>query len=192
MVISLHCCPEFRAKTDERLKSFMDKCPCNAQYASKVIQNEVIDIIGGIEYASPITKNLIDTSPYFSIIAGELTDPISNQQVLCICLRYLKYNTDIPTICKSFIDMSCIERGTSERLKNVIIESLVQCGLTKENMRRQAYDTTATMSSDANGLQARIRQDAPKAIYSPCNAHKLNFVIANASKLMQLNNCVGL
>ena len=29
---------EFRAKTDERLKSFMDKCPCNAQYTSKVIQ----------------------------------------------------------------------------------------------------------------------------------------------------------
>lgn len=74
----------------------------------------------------------------------------------------------------------------------MIIERLVQCGLTKENMRGQAYDTTATMSSDANGLQARIRQDVPKAIYSPCNAHKLNLVIANASKLMQINNCVGL
>ena len=30
----------------------------------------------------------------------------------------------------------------------------------------------------------------PKAIYSPCNAHKLNLVIANASQLMQIN--VGL
>ena len=138
-----------------------------------------------------ITKNLTDTSPYFSIIADELTDPISNQQVLCICLRYLKYNTDIPAMCESFIDMSCVERGTSESLKNVIFERLVQCGLKKENMRGQAYDTTATMSSDANGLQARIRQDVPKAIYSPCNAHKLNLVIANASKLMQITNCVG-
>ena len=87
--------------------------------------------------------------------------------------------------------MSCVERGTSESLKNVIFERLVQCGLKKENMRGQAYDTTATMSSDANGLQARIRQDVPKAIYSPCNAHKLNLVIANASKLMQITNCVG-
>ena len=102
---------EFRAKTDELLKSFMDKCPCNAQYTSKVIQNEVIYIIGGIVRGS-ITKNLTDTSPYFSIIADELTEPISNQQVLCICLRYLKYNTDIPAMCESFIDMSCIERGT--------------------------------------------------------------------------------
>ena len=76
---------EFRAKTDERLKSFMDKCPCNAQYTSKVIQNEVIDIIGGIVRES-ITKNLTDTSPYFSIIADELTDPISNQQELCMHL----------------------------------------------------------------------------------------------------------
>ena len=59
-------------------------------------------------------------------------------------------------------------------------------------MRGQAYDTTATMSSDTNGLQARIRQDVPKAIYSPCNAHKLNLMIANASKLMQIKNCVRL
>ena len=40
-------------------------------------------------------------------------------------------------------------------------------------------------------LQERIRQDVPKAIYSPCNAHKLNLVIAYASKLMQIKNCVG-
>ena len=103
---------EFRAKTDERLKSFMDN-PCDAQYTSKVIHNEVIDVIGGIVRES-ITKNLTDTSPYFSIIADELTDPICNQQVLCICLRYLKYSTDIPAICESFIDMSYIERGISE------------------------------------------------------------------------------
>ena len=76
---------EFRAKTDERLKSFMDKCPCNAQYTTKVIQNEVIDIIGGIVHES-ITRNLTNTSPYFSIITDELTNPISNQQVLYICL----------------------------------------------------------------------------------------------------------
>ena len=88
--------------------------------------------------------------------------------------------------------MPYIERGASESLKNVIFERVVQCGLKKENMRGQAYDTTATMSSDANGLQARIKQDVPKALYSPCNVHKLNFVvIANASKLMQIKNCVG-
>ena len=40
--------------------------------------------------------------------------------------------------------------------KNLIFERLVQCGLKIENMRGHAYDTTATMSSDANGLQARI------------------------------------
>ena len=83
------------------------------EYTSKLIQNVVIDIIGGIVRES-ITKNLTDTSPYFSI---ELTDPISNQQELCICLRYLKYNTDISAIFESFIDMSYIEIGTSESKK---------------------------------------------------------------------------
>lgn len=56
-------------------------------------------------------------------------------------------------------------------------------------MRGQAYDTTSTMSSDTNGLQAQVRELVPMAIYSPCNAHKLN-LIANASKLTQIRNCV--
>ena len=79
-----------------------------------MIENEFIDIIGGIVCES-ITKNLVDTSPFFSLIANEF-DPISNQQVLCVCFRYLKYDADIPTICESVIDMSYIERGTSESL----------------------------------------------------------------------------
>ena len=29
------------------------------------------------------------------------------------------------------------------------------------------------------------------AIYSPCNAHKLNLVIANACKLAPIKNCVA-
>ena len=46
------------------------------------------------------------------------------------------------------------------------------------------------MTSDTNGLQAQVREVVPMAIYSPCNAHKLDLVIANASKLAQIQNCV--
>lgn len=55
--------------------------------------------------------------------------------------------------------LSHIERGTSESFKNAIFERLKI-----ENMLGQCYDTTSTISSDANELEACIGQDVPKAI----------------------------
>ncbi|KAG1704769.1 repressor of the inhibitor of the protein kinase [Nymphon striatum] len=57
-------------------------------------------------------------------------------------------------------------------------------------MRGQAYDTTAAMSSANRGLQGLFLRDVPNAIYTPCNSHKLNLVIASASKLQQIKKCI--
>ena len=64
------------------------------------------------------------------------------------------------------------------------------CGLNPDNIRGQAYDTTATMSSGRGGVQGVLRKDVPCAIYTKCNSHKLNLVIASASKLPQIRNCI--
>ena len=103
--------------------------------------------------------------------------------------KIFKHDKQITTICESFIDFAYIERGPSSGLKDAIFKQLETPGLIKEHMRGQAYDTTSTMSY-TNGLQAQVREVVPMAIYSQCNAHKLNLVIANASKLTQIRNCV--
>ena len=180
--ISKHC---FKCML-QRIRYCRKSCPANALYTSKTIQSEFISIIGGI-IRQQIIRNLSVTCPYYSIIADELTDTISNQTVLSLCIRYLKHDT---AICESFTDFAYVERGTSAALKDAIFKQLETCGIKKEHMRGQAYDTTSTMSSDTNGLQAKVREVVPMAIYSPCNAHKLNLVIANASKLTQIRNCV--
>ena len=106
--------------------------------------------------------------------------------MLSLCIRYLKHDNQITTVCESFIDFAYIERGTSSGLKDAIFKQLETYGLIKENMRGQAYNTTSTMSSDTNGLQAQVREVVPMAIYLPCNAHKLNLVIANASNRLRI------
>ena len=59
----------------------------NTQCTSKTIHNELISI--GDMIRQSISQNLSGTCPYYSIIADELTDTISNQTVLSLCIRYL-------------------------------------------------------------------------------------------------------
>jgi hypothetical protein len=44
-------------------------------------------------------------------------------------------------------------------------------------MRAQGYDGAASMSRIHRGVQARIRERIPTALYVHCNAHVLNLAI---------------
>ena len=46
------------------------------------------------------------------------------------------------------------------------------------------------MASDNQGVQGLFRRKVPRAVYTPCNSHELNLVIASASKLPQIRNCI--
>lgn len=187
---NLHALIEFRAKTDENLKIFLDTCPGNARYTSKTIQNEILDVIKDLMQET-ITSHINDKQcPFYSIIADELTDDIANQHILSLCIRYLIYDGEDIGINEGLLDFTYVSRGTAAHLVETIKEQLVKCGLKVENVRGQAYDTTSAMSSDNRGLQGLFRRDVPNAIYTPCNSHKLNLVIASASKLQQIKKCI--
>ena len=51
--------------------------------------------------------------------------------------------------------------------------------------RGQAYDGASAMSSEACGVQGRMRRIAPMALYTHCNSHVLNLSVAAAC--MQVN-----
>lgn len=44
------------------------------------------------------------------------------------------------------------------------------------NCRRQSYDNASNMSGAYSGLQARIKEVNPLAVFVPCSAHSLNLV----------------
>ena len=99
---------ELMSKHDSALREHIESGQKNAQYTSKTIQNEVIDIIA--EYIrKQNTRSLDNDNAFFSIIADEVTDPHANQEILSICLRTL-------TGCKIseffFSDVVHLERTT--------------------------------------------------------------------------------
>ena len=48
----------------------------------------------------------------------------------------------------------------------------------------QTYDGAAVMASELNGVQAKIKEKVPEAMFTHCYAHKLNLVLSHSAKCM--------
>ena len=48
----------------------------------------------------------------------------------------------------------------------------------------QTYDGAAVMASELNGVQSKIKEKVPDAMFTHCNAHKLNLVLLHSAKCM--------
>ena len=85
---------------DKELTEHIEKTPKNAKYTSKTIQNQLIDIIG-----QNIRKQVLDGltgKGFYSIIADEVTNKFSNQEVLALCLRFVDESETEPCIREEF------------------------------------------------------------------------------------------
>lgn len=58
-------------------------------------------------------------------------------------------------------------------------------------MRGQGYDGAANMAGKYRGVQARIREVVPGAVYTHCKAHNLNLSIIHACKEPLVRNVMN-
>ena len=63
-------------------------------------------------------------------------------------------------------------------------------GLFLSTLRGQGYDGASTMSGSKTGLQARIRECQPKALYTHCAGHSFNLAIMNSCSIPCNRNCI--
>ncbi|XP_025409762.1 zinc finger MYM-type protein 1-like isoform X3 [Sipha flava] len=60
---------------------------------------------------------------------------------------------------------------------NTIVQKLKEIGLSLEFLRGQGCDGGTNMSGKYHGVQARILNLQPKAIYTHCASHRLNLTL---------------
>ena len=53
-----------------------------------------------------------------------------------------------------------------------------------EKLVAQTYDRASVISSELNGVQAKIKEDVPEAVFLHCYARKLNLVLLHSAKCM--------
>ena len=149
-------------------------------------------------YASKIkerlTAELRTKDLPFTIIADESTDPHSNQDILSLCLRFVDQSSpNDPHVKECLINFMLLERTNTTMISRKILESLSDpsISLDPSNIRRQAYDGASVMSSGKEGVQAKIKEISPLALFTHCYAHCLNLSIPASCKLSEVQNLVG-
>ena len=72
-----------------------------------------------------------------------------------------------------------------------MIRNFRRNGIYDFDIRGQDYDGASSMSSERVGVQARIRREARKALYTHCSSHALNLVIAHSCSFPFVRNVLG-
>ena len=171
----------FRAETDNILSEHLKNSLRNARYTPKTIQNELIEVVGKYICNEIIAE--VKKSKCYTVVVDEVTD-ISNKEQLSISLRYVYYGT----VKEVFIAFVSVERITGKNIAAAILNWIQTVGLSTSDMRGQCYDGASNMSRARSECSAVIQQQAPKAAYFHCAAHRLNLAVVSACKIQAFMN----
>ena len=122
---------ELQAKADKVLKQHLETAKKNAKYTSKTIQEDIIKTVGQMlreKITEPLRTGRV---PFFAVIADEVTDKHANQEILCVCIRYVVDASQVGsvTIKEELLDFAHLTRTTGEAVGKSILELLQAANL---------------------------------------------------------------
>ncbi|XP_033758104.1 zinc finger MYM-type protein 1-like [Pecten maximus] len=123
----------------------------------------------------------INTATYNELITihDEATDCSTKEQI-ALCVRY--FNRQQGEVCEEFLGYREASITTGQALAETFLEALGEYGININQMRGQGYDGATNMAGVHRGVQARIRERVPLALYTHCIAHSLNLSIVHSCK----------
>lgn len=145
-------------------------------YLSSTICDEVIELMAN-EVRTAICEEL-KKSKYFSLVVDSTPD-ISHVDQLTLAVRYVLSNG---APCERFLTFIPNSGHKAEQMFVEIIAELKKLNINVTDCRGQSYDNASNMSGLYNGLQAKIQELAPLALFIPCAAHSLNLVGTSAAE----------
>ncbi|XP_034058872.1 zinc finger MYM-type protein 1-like [Gymnodraco acuticeps] len=178
---------ELLAKCDPVMKQHIERVESgqfsHSSYLGNLIQNELIASISGKMLDTMVTE--IKQSKYYSIIL-DCTPDVSHQEQMSVIIRTVIIKTVImdeaPTIKEHFLGFLVASETTGLGLSSLILNRLKELNIPFDDCRGQSYDNGANMKGRNRGVQARLLQKNPRALYVPCVSHSLNLVVADAAK----------
>jgi hypothetical protein len=175
-----------RADNDEVLKKHLEQpLARNSTYLSSRSQNDIIGVIGFDIIRANILKE-VKEAKFYAVLADEISS--HNVEHLAVCLRFVDVSGEIREEFVSFIKM---ERVRAVDIEQAITRLLTDLGLSFDDLRGQGYDGASTMSGERSGVQRRILDKQPKAVYTHCSGHSLNLVIAKTCEEPCIRNCIS-
>ncbi|KAL4141564.1 hypothetical protein QTP88_004185 [Uroleucon formosanum] len=144
---------------------------------SKSIQNDLISCIS--EFLINQIKNEIKQCKFYSIQIDDTTD-ISQKTQCSIIIRYV---TDKSELIERFLGFHNVgEDRTAQGLFNLVNSVLHEFDI-ENKLVGQCYDGACVMSGHLTGLQARVKEVVPNALFTHCLAHRLNLVLQHGCSI---------
>ncbi|XP_063061049.1 zinc finger MYM-type protein 1-like [Engraulis encrasicolus] len=166
------------AELDERLERHLETATVFSGL-SGTIQNDLIEAVGDVIRAD--IKKEIDDAPFVALEVDETTD-VTNRTQISTILRYVATSEAGCEVKEAFLGFDDV----SEDRRAPAIAQYVLGVLEKYNcvdkLVAQTYDGAAVMSSELNGVQAKIKERVPEAMLTHCYAHKFSLVLQHAAK----------
>ena len=153
--------------------------PGSVSYLSPEIQNEFINLL-----ASAVKKrigNSIKGNKYFGIMVDSTPDAAHREQ-LSYVIRFVDINFEEKTLSSEecFLGFLKLQGKDAASLETAIINQLEADGINFTDCRSQCYDNASVMSGHSSGLQKRMLDRNPLALFINCDNHSLNLVGVNA------------
>ncbi|XP_052132730.1 zinc finger MYM-type protein 1-like [Frankliniella occidentalis] len=155
------------------LKKFLER---KKKFTSHDIQNEMLQIA-----AHKILRSKLETireNQTFSLIIDEASDESVKKQ-LSVSVRTV--DEDLVAT-ENFLGLYEVSSTTGEALTKIVEDALLRFQLPISSCRGQCYDAGSNMRGRVKGLQARLKELEPLALYVQCFNHSLNLALQDCAK----------
>ncbi|KQJ83648.1 hypothetical protein BRADI_5g16026v3 [Brachypodium distachyon] len=159
---------------DEKVRDAFDRAGRNCKMLSPEIQKDLSKCCTQ-EVTEVIMREIGDRK--FSVLIDESRD-ISVKEQMAVMLRYVSSKGKVV---ERFLSLYHVKETTSMTLKEALDAILDHYNFTIHRLRGQEYDGASNMRGEFNGLQRKILDENPYALYVHCFSHRLQLVVVSVA-----------
>lgn len=138
------------------------------------IQTELIHLIGNKIRKEIVSR--IQKAKYYTVML-DATPDASHKEQLTLIIRIVNIDNSNVSVDEYFLNFLHINIKTGLGLFDILKQELSNLGIFLSNCRGQGYDNGANMVGHQQGVQARLLNENPRALFLPCCSHTLNLLL---------------